>query len=63
MADRLWSGVDDIPGIGTVTWTVKIVDDGGTLVQIFDEAVLAGGELTDEQLNEVERYLQLKTAR
>lgn len=59
MTDKLWSGVDEIPDIGTVTWTVRIVNDGGTLVQVFDQAVLAGGELTAQQLDEVRGFLRL----
>jgi hypothetical protein len=59
MSGRRWSGTDEIPGIGKIAWTVRIVDRGGKLVKVFDGAKLAGGELTDDQLNEVKALLLL----
>ena len=59
MTDKRWSGVDEIPGVGSVTWTVRITTDGGKPVQAFDTAYLAGGEITPAQIEEVKAYLRV----
>lgn len=59
MNDKQWAGVDEIPGVGKVTWSMRIVDDGTGLSCVFNRASLAGGDLTDDQLDRVRAFLQV----